>query len=305
MRARFFVLALAATVAAAPAVLAQAPEAPDLAELRARANQAMIDLRTEEALTLYKQIHTASKDPSLLYNMARAEQALGRHAEALDHLEAFEREASPELRARVPKLAELLAELRGKVTALSVTADVPDARVLVGGVDVGKAPLRVRVNAGPQTLEVTAPGRHPHKRTVTLPGGGAFELQAALFPIETTGFLTVTSRVAGAEVVVDGKRVGQVPVEMLLPEGPHRLVVRREGHHPSDTTVQITAGQKREVAIDLAKTTPVTKTWWFWTGVGAVVVTGVAVTAALLTERSADKGTIGNGQIAAPLVRFK
>jgi hypothetical protein len=46
---------------------------------------------------------------------------------------------------------------------------------------------------------------------------------------------------------------------------------------------------------------PLTARWWFWGGIGAVVAGGVVLSVALLTERSADKGTIAPQQLSAPL----
>ena len=68
--------------------------------------------------------------------------------------------------------------------------------------------------------------------------------------------------------------------------------------------VVVAGDQNRRLEIPLQQSIPITARWWFWTGVGVVVVGGIVLTAALLTEKSPDKGTIQPGQLSAPLVRF-
>ncbi|MGH7271059.1 MAG: hypothetical protein ACREJ3_11565, partial [Polyangiaceae bacterium] len=84
------------------------------AELRRRGNEAMAAFKPGEALDAYKQAYDLSRDPALLYNMARALEALEDYPAALARYEDFARQAPPELRARVPKLGEVIASLRGR-----------------------------------------------------------------------------------------------------------------------------------------------------------------------------------------------
>jgi hypothetical protein len=105
-------------------------------------------------------------------------------------------------------------------------------------------------------------------------------------------------------VLIDGQRQGTVPVQVALAAGSHEVVVRHAGYDEAKTSAVVSVGGSSRLDVPLESPPPITKKWWFWTGVGAVVVGGVALTAALLTERSADSGSIAPGRVSAPLLHF-
>ena len=147
---------------------------PTAADLKKKGDDAMDALRYDEALAAYTQAYELGHDPAILYNRGRLHQARGEMPAAVDDLERFEREASPDLRAKVPKLSELLAEVRAKVSTLGIHCNVDGARVMVRGVVVGTTPLEnVRLNSGAATLEVLAPGYTAYRRDLALAGGGS------------------------------------------------------------------------------------------------------------------------------------
>ena len=82
------------------------------------------------------------------------------------------------------------------------------------------------------------------------------------------------------------------------------MTVTRDGYETAETSTSVAAGEKRPLEIPLAKLEPITKKWWFWTGIGAVVVTGVVIGIAEATTRSADFGSIDPGQVKAGGFRF-
>ena len=86
---------------------------------------------------------------------------------------------------------------------------------------------------------------------------------------------------AGAVVFVDDKRVGEVPVQAVLAAGNHRVRVRHAGYDDANTRAVVTAGGRSELAVPLDKPPPLTSRWWFWTGVGVVVVGGAVLAYAL------------------------
>src|SRR5258706_3080976 len=130
------------------------------ADLKQRGDAAMDSLRYGEAVDAYARAYALTKDPALLYNRGRALQALGDFPAALEALEGFDASANAELRARVPKLGELLTEVRARVASLALTCNVPGARVLLRDKVVGTTPFRgpLRFTAGPANLEVIAEG---------------------------------------------------------------------------------------------------------------------------------------------------
>ncbi len=60
-------------------------------------------LRNDEAIDDFTRAYTLSRDPALFYDRGRARQARGEFPEALSDIQQFARDASPELRARVPR----------------------------------------------------------------------------------------------------------------------------------------------------------------------------------------------------------
>ncbi|HTJ82023.1 MAG TPA: PEGA domain-containing protein [Polyangiaceae bacterium] len=272
----------------------------DAAVLKKQGDDAMLTLRYQDALTFYEQAYQLSKDPALHYNRGRALEALGRYPDALHMLEAFMKEASPELRARVPKLDELVAQIQSRVARLSVKVDAKDASVQLGAENIGDAPLVDKeVNAGKARLEITAEGYEPLVLQVDLKGGKATELDLKLVPRDKQGTLVVRASVPGADVEVDGKNVGQAPAEVRLDPGTHEIGVEHGGYESEARNVVIGTGEKKVVEITLREAPAAWETWWFWTLIGGGVAAGTAVgvTYALTTEKSPGVGTIDPGQI--------
>ena len=277
-------------------------------DLKRRADDAMVALRYSDALALYKQAFDSTKNPALLYNMGRAYEGLGEFPKALDALEEFNDKAPAELKARVPKLDALLADVRNRVATLIVTTTVAGAEVKLGERVVGKTrsgQTILRVTSGKQMLEVTREGYFPYTREITLTGGKVETVDALLASRTEKGVIKITSPAAGASVTVDGTSWGNVPAEAYVFPGQHKVILRRDGYDTTETNVVLAAGEKKDVNVAMAVHETITQKWWFWTGIGVVVVGGVVATVvALTTERSADSGTIPPGQVKASLIRF-
>ncbi|MCC6901003.1 MAG: PEGA domain-containing protein [Polyangiaceae bacterium] len=303
----FLSLALVATLwLSSPAMAQSADAAAQARELKAQADEAMQRIEYERALDLYDKAYGLDPSPALLYNRGRAYEALARYPEALDQLEEFERTAPAELKAKVSRLDALMGRVRARVSQLEITCNVPGARVLVRAKVAGTTPIDhpLRLNSGKAVVEVSADGYHPFRQTLTLTGGGKQKLEVKLVTKASGGLLVVGSPVAGATVFVDGKRLGAVPVQTVLPPGKHRVVVHHDEYEDADTRVEMVAGRRNEITVPLDRPPGLTSRWWFWTGVGVVAVGGGVLVYALLTEREADRGDMPPGQVAGPLVRF-
>ena len=296
---------LLASMAPGAAFAQPAPASAESADdLKRRGDEAMIALRYVEALEAYKKAYEATKNPALLYNMGRAYEGLNDFPKALDSIEEFSEKAPPELKARVPKLQQLLADLRAHVAMLVVSCEVADAEIRLGDRLVGKTrpgQTVIKVNAGPQHLRVT----HEDYRTVDR------DLQLAAGKLETVDLqlrskksplLRIDSPVSGAQVTVDGRAVGVVPAEAPVEAGSHRILLKADGYEPAETNVVVMSGEEKQVTVPMATRYTVTKQWWFWTAVGvAVVAGGVATYIVATTEKSPDSGTIPPGQVKAAL----
>lgn len=300
-------LSIALCIAALAGRARGEPVSPDRAvELKQEGDSAMVSLRYADALDAYSASYELDRNPALLYNLGRALQALGRYPEAFAKLEAFSTAAPPELKRKVPKLAELIEDVRIRVSRLMVTSNVAGARVHVRKRELGPTPLvgPISLNAGNAVIEVSAEGYLPYRRIVRLPPGGEYALHVELLERDRSGILLVATNVRGARVFVDGKLVGMAPTETIVSPGTHRVSATHAGYHDAQSTAVLRAGERKSFVVELEATVPITQRWWFWTGVGAVVAGGAALSIALLSERSPDNGDIPPGQIAATLLRY-
>jgi hypothetical protein len=280
-----------------------APDTPSTAdELKAKGDTAMLDLRYDDALAAYQEAYALDPNPALLYNQGRAYQARGSYPKALTMLRRFQAEAPPELKARVPRLAELIAELEQRVTTLSVQVNVPGASIRVRNQPIGTSPLSATpVNSGAAKISASKAGYRVANATVTLIGGQAQTVKLVLVPLKTTGLLQVRA-VAGSRVFVDGKQIGAVPADVELKPGKHRVVIRHDDYEEADTAVVMEAGTTRLHKVDLVKIPPVTERWWFWRGLGAVSTAAAFVVVAAVLEGPVEEGNIQPGAISAPLI---
>jgi hypothetical protein len=291
----------------APATASGGEDAPVVvaAKLKAQANQAMIEMHYADALALYTHAReVVPDDVTVLYSIGRANEFLGDFPASLEALERFAHDAPAEAKARVGQIDALLTELRARVGTVAVTCNVEGARVLVRDRYQGATPLApFRANAGAATVEVTLDGFFPERRDIVLSGGGTTSIEVTLRKRATSGVLGVTSEPLGAQIFIDGKPEGTSSprVEVSVESGAHRVVAHREGYDDAIVPVVVAPGESRDVGLKLDPSVPITKKWWFWTGVGVVVVGGVVVAAALLTDKHADSGSLPPGQIAAPL----
>ena len=300
-----------AMAAPPPPPAATAPPEPTAqdraAELKKRGDAAMDALHYDEAIDDYTQAYALAADPALLYNRGRVHQARAEWPAALADLERFARDATPELRQRVPKLDELLAEARGHVATVALTSNVDGARVLVRRTQVGTTPIAgsLQLDSGPAIIEVLAEGFFDWRRELDLKGGATTVLVAQLGTKSTSGVLRVSAITPGARVRIDETPTTSAPAEAIVLAGVHRVVVHAEGCDDRETNVVVAAGETKEVTLEPERRPALTSRWWFWTGVGVVVVAGATVTYALVTSRPADKGDqFQPGQVSAPLMHW-
>jgi tetratricopeptide (TPR) repeat protein len=175
-------VALAAHLAIAPS-LARGDGA-SAADLKARGDAAMDEGAFASAILKYRSSYELSPNPALLYNIGNAYERLGDYPHALVYLERFAGAAPPELRARVPRLDELLDSVRARIARLHVRCSVPGARVLVRGGSQGTTPLEKDIVAmpGDAHVEVVAEGYRSFVQEVELTAGKSAYVDAVLVP---------------------------------------------------------------------------------------------------------------------------
>jgi serine/threonine protein kinase len=167
------------------------------------------------------------------------------------------------------------APASGRVLVRSTPSN---AMVVIDGVWTGRTPLTKRDMAfGAHTVRVVLDGYEPINQRITLTPENAsrelmFELQrargrgpaaAAPPPTETAppagtpapsanASLSISSRPAGARVLVDGRLVGVTPVKVAgLTAGAHEIRIELDGYRPWTSTVRAIAGEDVRVAAPL------------------------------------------------------
>ncbi len=180
-----FVVALASSTAHAGD--APSTAAAEATRLKSEGDAAFRALRYADALRAYEASYALVANPLLHYNRGRALEALERFPDAIDELEAYERDASPELRAKTTGLAAHLVALRQRVATVRVVVDQEGARVLFRATVVGTSPLvtPVRVNRGPARIEVEKDGFVPFVLERDLAGGQETTVRVSLVPKAT------------------------------------------------------------------------------------------------------------------------
>ncbi len=264
------------------------------AAAKKRGDELMLGGKAAEALSAYAEAYALRKDPALLYNRGRAYQALGDYPASLDQLEMFDREATPELRARVPGLVVLMTDVRSHVSTLALTCDVAGAEVRLRDRTLGITPVAsLRVTSGKGRVELAKDGYFTVVRELELPPGGSASVDVHLVSKQTSGQITIGSPAGPARVTVDAETRGTTPVEIVLAAGSHRLELTRDGYEKVETSFVVTAGEKRELGFPMERSSTLLRQWWFWTGLGVLAVGGtIGAYVALTTERSPDSGSI-------------
>lgn len=149
-------------------------------ELRARGDD-------EGALTAFRSAYALRPTAHARGQMALAELALGRWAEAEAHLrEALEDRHDAWIARHRPTLVEAAATIEGHLGSLEVRGDSAGAEVFLDGRAAGVLPLAapLRVPAGRVVLEVRAAGYITAQRQVTVIAGQTAREEVALVAVE-------------------------------------------------------------------------------------------------------------------------
>ena len=130
---------------------------------------------------------------------------------------------------------------RGPAGTLKVVSPVPEATVYLDGASVGRAPLELPVTAGEHFVRVERPGYAPVEQKVRVDAKKTFTVTAEL---RAVGALRFLSNVDGADIFLDGERVGKAPfVKEDVAVGDHLVSFRAEGYRDFDQSVRVEGGK--------------------------------------------------------------
>lgn len=133
----------------------------------------------------------------------------------------------------------------------ALAGTVKNAKLYVDDKEIGVLPVEsLEIAPGDHRVLVKRLGFAPFSATVKVKDTGLTELLATLEP--TAGVVAVSSDVIGAEVFVDGKSYGPVPVnDVVLPPGDHLVRMRREGYEEQTSNLAVKAGRDYTVRMSL------------------------------------------------------
>lgn len=206
------------------------------------------------ALAEFQKAYDLAPHPTVLFNVAQVQVALGRIVEArrsLDRLLASP-EATPSLSEKARALRD---QLLPKIAQVTVKSSVAGARVEVDGVEVGVAPLAgpVDVASGTRVVAVYAAGFQPARKEILVAGKTTTDLSFDLEPlVGKLAHLRVKSGLPGARIYANDQLLGESPAPAtfsLLP-GKYRIELRRDGYRTAAREISLGEGADGEVELD-------------------------------------------------------
>jgi hypothetical protein len=156
-----------------------------------------------------------------------------------------------------------------------------------------KGRFHVVLDPGTHVISLSRPGFADAISKETLGPGATLEKKLELDRLPAQ--IKVTSNFVGAQVLVNEADVGITPVEINRPAGKYHVVVKKPGYLVFDTNANADPGQSLAVTATLREDKPaLTQRWWFWTGVGVIVV-GAAVTTYAVTRPDPERPALNGG----------
>ncbi len=256
-----------------------------------QAGQAALDGRQyDAAIGEFTRALELVPSPRLLYGIALANDRKGDATAAVTWYRRAGRDAKAGAR-----LKALSAAAVKRLTAQStvILRGLPeDASVFVDGklgtVDDDRA---VTVSPGEHWIRVSAKGRTPFRKVVTIARGERHTIQVEL--PEAPGQLIVRVNRPNARLAVDGVDVGKLDGRPIpVPAGKHRLHISAPGADAATFSVALAPGQTRELKALLNETPepgPSRKTFHTWGAISASVGAAALITGITLSITAADK----------------
>ena len=135
---------------------------------------------------------------------------------------------------------------------LAVRTQPAGANVLIGKTFAGQTPLELTLTANEtHLLHVSKAGYEKVKRRVSLLSEESKTLSITLKP--KLGVINFVVRPADANLAIDGKPLGRVPLNLRLAAVEHQLEITRQGYRPYQTRITPRPGFPQEISIALSK----------------------------------------------------
>jgi hypothetical protein len=134
---------------------------------------------------------------------------------------------------------------------LSVNSNPSGAQVLVEGRVVGSTPLNLVLRPGRVDLELRLGGYQIFRTSAQIRPGETTVINANLTPVVQDGLLQINSNPQGAQVLVNGRVVGNTPLNLTVQPGRYDIELRLAGYQGFRTTVTVGNAQAVPVNVNL------------------------------------------------------
>lgn len=275
-----------------------------------------------EALTEFE--HSAATRPHAVttYNIGACQRALGRYTLAREtflHARAQNDAAQgaelpqgvvTEMKGYLDEIERLLVDvtLTLEPGGASIAVDgrplgpsTASASVLVAGIRTPGPPepapgptFHVLLDPGAHVFTLTRKGFSDSVVNKTFSPGTSIPLRLALDKLPAT--FHIGSDPGGAAASIEGVDVGATPLELSRPAGDYLVRVKKSGFVAYESRVSAQAGESVNVFAKLpVDKPPITARWWFWTGLGVLVVGGALAAYFIAAATTAERPALNGG----------
>ena len=125
---------------------------------------------------------------------------------------------------------------------------------------VGTTPHTFQLERGTYTVILERDGYEPFSRTVKVTRNASFTYTLIPRPEPSTFSIepAAGSEAGGADVLINGKKVGQVPVKVILRQGRYMVEVTKAGYNKWTQWIDVKQSENRTLLVNLVKATPKT-----------------------------------------------
>ena len=141
------------------------------------------------------------------------------------------------------RIQEVVLGLTPNWSGVSISSIPAGASVKVDGRPLGKTPIEVELAAGAHDIEISADRYKTWRSRLEVGAGQPVALpEVRLEPAD--GRLAIRSRPTGASALVDGRYVGQTPVEVdVAPGKEHEVRLSKSGYEAASQKVTVVSGE--------------------------------------------------------------
>lgn len=228
----------------------QAPHPPAQQDPRVLFEQgraAMEQERYADAVAPFERSYALRPSPVVMYNLAVAYRALGRMRDSIQsferYLESPSRTATP---AELQTVRAEVATMRSRLCTLTVQLTPAETQLRINGHPETPQNGTIVLDPGSTVIELSAPGYHPQRVTLTLRQGGRETLNRTMLREVTTGHVSITASDARAAIFIDDVQVGSGTIEEDIAPGEHRVrAVNSAGRSEARTVNVVRGGHNR------------------------------------------------------------